>query len=48
MVATSLARAKRIGKGPVVVGVGDGFVGNRMLRASGRQAERLVMEGAAF
>ncbi|BBK35841.1 3-hydroxyacyl-CoA dehydrogenase [Allostella sp. ATCC 35155] len=46
VVATSLAVAKRIGKVPVVVGVCDGFVGNRMLRARGRQAERLVMEGA--
>ena len=46
VVATALALAKRIGKVPVVVGVCDGFVGNRMLRARGRQAERLVMEGA--
>ncbi len=46
VIATSLALAKRIGKVPVVVGVCDGFVGNRMLRARGRQAERLVMEGA--
>ncbi|BBK29995.1 short chain enoyl-CoA hydratase /3-hydroxyacyl-CoA dehydrogenase [Stella humosa] len=46
VLATSLALAKRIGKVPVVVGVCDGFVGNRMLRARGRQAERLVMEGA--
>jgi 3-hydroxyacyl-CoA dehydrogenase len=46
VIATALALAKRIGKVPVVVGVCDGFVGNRMLRARGRQAERLVMEGA--
>ncbi|WP_374447905.1 3-hydroxyacyl-CoA dehydrogenase NAD-binding domain-containing protein, partial [Stella sp.] len=46
VLATSLAVAKRIGKVPVVVGVCDGFVGNRMLRARGRQAERLVLEGA--
>src|SRR5438128_313434 len=37
---------RRIGKVPVLVGVCDGFVGNRMLHARGKQAERLILEGA--
>lgn len=38
--------AKRIGKVPVVVGLCDGFVGNRMLSARSRQVERLLLSGA--
>ncbi len=38
--------AKRLGKVGVFVGVGDGFVGNRMLYAYRRQAEFLLEEGA--
>jgi 3-hydroxyacyl-CoA dehydrogenase len=33
-------------KVPVVVGVCDGFVGNRMLAQRGKQAEKLLLEGA--
>jgi 3-hydroxyacyl-CoA dehydrogenase len=48
--ATTLSSAldvvKRIGKIGVVVGVCDGFVGNRMLYAYRRQADFLLEEGA--
>jgi 3-hydroxyacyl-CoA dehydrogenase len=46
VLATSLAVGKKIGKVPVVVGVGPGFVGNRMLRLRGIEAERVLLEGA--
>jgi 3-hydroxyacyl-CoA dehydrogenase len=46
VVASSMALAKRIRKVPVLVGVCDGFVGNRMLAQRGREAERLLLEGA--
>ncbi|MGZ5895718.1 MAG: 3-hydroxyacyl-CoA dehydrogenase NAD-binding domain-containing protein [Xanthobacteraceae bacterium] len=46
VLATSLAVGKKIGKVPVVVGVGPGFVGNRMLRLRGVEAERVLLEGA--
>jgi 3-hydroxyacyl-CoA dehydrogenase len=42
----ALAVVKRIGKVAVVVGVCDGFVGNRMLHAYQRQANALLLEGA--
>jgi len=45
-VATVMALAKRIGKTAVLVGVCDGFVGNRMLYAYRRQADFLLEEGA--
>ena len=45
--ATALAIAPSIGKVPVVVGVCDGFVGNRMLHKRGIQAERMLLEGAS-
>lgn len=45
--ATLVALARRIGKIPVVVGNGHGFVGNRMLRQRNAAAERLLLEGAA-
>ncbi len=45
--ATALAIAPAIGKVPVVVGVCDGFVGNRMLHKRGIQAERMLLEGAS-
>ncbi|HMI10012.1 MAG TPA: 3-hydroxyacyl-CoA dehydrogenase family protein, partial [Bradyrhizobium sp.] len=35
-----------IAKVPAVVGVCDGFVGNRMLAQRGKQAEKLLFEGA--
>jgi 3-hydroxyacyl-CoA dehydrogenase len=38
--------AKRMGKIPVIVGVCDGFVGNRMLAERTREAERLLATGA--
>jgi 3-hydroxyacyl-CoA dehydrogenase len=43
---TAVALAKRIGKVPVIVGVCDGFVGNRMLAARIREADKLLFEGA--
>ena len=43
---TAVAVAKRIAKVPAVVGVSDGFVGNRMLAARGKQSEKLLYEGA--
>jgi len=44
--ATALAVGRGIGKIPVVVGVCHGFVGNRMHRVRGVEAERLLLEGA--
>ncbi len=44
--ATAIALTKRIGKIPVVVGVCNGFVGNRMLARRSAQAEALLQEGA--
>jgi 3-hydroxyacyl-CoA dehydrogenase len=44
--ATAVAVAKRIAKVPAVVGVCDGFVGNRMLAARSKQSEKLLFEGA--
>lgn len=44
--ATGLALAKKLRKVPVVSGVCDGFIGNRMLDAYMRQAWWLVEEGA--
>ncbi len=44
--ATAAAVGRAIGKVPVVVGVCDGFVGNRMLSRRGSQGERLLLEGA--
>ena len=46
VLATSLALAKRIGKVGVVVGVCDGFVGNRMFEEYCRQAQFLAEDGA--
>ncbi|MEW6769676.1 MAG: 3-hydroxyacyl-CoA dehydrogenase NAD-binding domain-containing protein [Pseudomonadota bacterium] len=43
---TAVNIAKKIAKVPVVVGVCDGFVGNRMLAARGKQAEKFLFEGA--
>ncbi len=45
-IATVMALSKRIGKIGVLVGVCDGFVGNRMLAAYLRQANALLLEGA--
>ena len=45
-IATVMQLSKRLGKFGVMVGVCDGFVGNRMLAAYQRQAEFLLEEGA--
>jgi len=47
VLATVLSVARRIAKIPVVVGVCDGFVGNRMIEPYFREAEFLVAEGAS-
>jgi 3-hydroxyacyl-CoA dehydrogenase len=46
VIATAMAVGRRIGKVPVLVGVCYGFVGNRMLHQRGREAEKLLQEGA--
>ena len=46
VIATSMALSKRIGKAPALVGVCNGFVGNRMLAMRGAQAQNLIMQGA--
>lgn len=46
VIATAMKLAKTIGKVAVLVGVAPGFVGNRMLFQRGREAQKLVMEGA--
>lgn len=45
-VAAAQALARRLGKVPVVVGICDGFVGNRLMITRERQAARLLLEGA--
>jgi len=47
VLATVMALARSIRKIPVVVGVCDGFVGNRMIEPYFREAEFLVAEGAS-
>jgi 3-hydroxyacyl-CoA dehydrogenase len=46
VLATALALLRRMDKVAVVVGICDGFAGNRMLFAYRRQADFLVEEGA--
>ena len=46
VVATAMAVARKINKVGALVGVCDGFVGNRIMRARGMQSERLLIEGA--
>ncbi|WP_315808520.1 3-hydroxyacyl-CoA dehydrogenase NAD-binding domain-containing protein [Pseudomonas sp. C9-3] len=46
VLATAMQLGKRLKKIAVVVGVCDGFVGNRMIFQYGRQAEFLLEEGA--
>ncbi len=46
VMATCMALAKRIGKVPAMVGVCEGFVGNRILHRRSEQATALLMEGA--
>ncbi|MFM7848692.1 MAG: 3-hydroxyacyl-CoA dehydrogenase NAD-binding domain-containing protein [Rubrivivax sp.] len=45
--ADGMALARRMNKVPVVARVGPGFIGNRMVGPYGRQAERLLLEGAS-
>ena len=46
VVASAMAIGKQIGKVGVMVGVCNGFVGNRMLFTRGAEADRMLMEGA--
>jgi 3-hydroxyacyl-CoA dehydrogenase len=46
VIATAMAIGKQIAKTPVLVGVGPGFVGNRMLAQRTRESQALVLEGA--
>ncbi|MBW2369305.1 MAG: enoyl-CoA hydratase/isomerase family protein [Deltaproteobacteria bacterium] len=46
VIATAMAMSKRIGKVAVLVGVCPYFVGNRMLHGRGREAGKLLLEGA--
>ncbi len=46
VLATCMAVGRQIGKLPVLVGVCDGFVGNRMVAQYAREAEFLLEEGA--
>ena len=45
-IATVMALSKTLGKVGVLVGVGDGFVGNRMLHVASRIADFMVEDGA--
>ncbi|MGY3494336.1 3-hydroxyacyl-CoA dehydrogenase NAD-binding domain-containing protein [Bradyrhizobium sp. USDA 4502] len=44
--ATAVSITRKIAKVPAVVGVCDGFVGNRMLSQRAKQSEKLLFEGA--
>ncbi|HEY3815106.1 MAG TPA: 3-hydroxyacyl-CoA dehydrogenase NAD-binding domain-containing protein [Caulobacteraceae bacterium] len=46
VVATAMKLGKTLGKVAVLVGVCYGFVGNRMLAARQREAQKLIVEGA--
>ena len=46
-VSSAMAVVRQIGKLPVVVGVCDGFVGNRLVAQYAREAEFLLEEGAS-
>lgn len=46
VVATVMKLAKKIGKVPVLAGVCYGFIGNRMLKNYGREAQLCMIEGA--
>jgi 3-hydroxyacyl-CoA dehydrogenase len=46
VLATALAVAKRIGKQPVVSGVCDGFIANRIMQVYRQQCEFMLEEGA--
>ncbi|MGI9596374.1 MAG: 3-hydroxyacyl-CoA dehydrogenase NAD-binding domain-containing protein [Acidimicrobiales bacterium] len=46
IIATTMAVSKRIGKIATLVGVCNGFVGNRMLFMRGIEANKIILEGA--
>jgi 3-hydroxyacyl-CoA dehydrogenase len=46
VIQTAMSIGRKINKVPALVGVCDGFVGNRMLHQRGAQAEKLILEGA--
>jgi len=46
VLATGLAFAKKLGKLPVVCGVTEGFIGNRLFSAYRDETERLLQDGA--
>jgi len=46
VIATVMTLSRKIGKIPVLVGVCEGFVGNRMLRQRGVQSAYMMEEGA--
>ncbi|MGK2911434.1 MAG: 3-hydroxyacyl-CoA dehydrogenase NAD-binding domain-containing protein [Sphingobium sp.] len=45
VIATAMKLAKTIGKVPVLAGVCDGFIANRVMSTRGRQADALILEG---
>jgi 3-hydroxyacyl-CoA dehydrogenase len=47
VLATAIQFARKLGKVGVVCGVCYGFIGNRMLEGYGREAGRLLLEGAS-
>ncbi len=47
VVATAMALAKRIGKVPVLSGVCDGFIANRIMARRSEQADALILEGVS-
>jgi 3-hydroxyacyl-CoA dehydrogenase len=47
VIKTTMMMAKKINKVAVLVGVCFGFVGNRMIESYGREANRLMLEGAS-
>jgi 3-hydroxyacyl-CoA dehydrogenase len=47
VLASALAFAKRLGKLPIVCGVTEGFIGNRIFSAYRREAEFMVEDGAS-
>lgn len=46
VLAAGFALARRLGKVPVRAGICDGFIGNRILKLTRAQAERLLLAGA--
>lgn len=46
VLATGFALARLLGKVPVRAGICDGFIGNRILKVTRAQAERLLLSGA--